>query len=83
MWRTSSSFREARGQGAGRALMATLARRCLDERLGRLEWAVLDWNAPAIGVYDSLGAESLNDWTVRRVSGAARSKPWPGKLSAR
>ena len=61
----------ARGQGAGRALLARLARRCLDEGLARLDWAVLDWNQPAIDFYDSLGAESLNDWTVRRVSGAA------------
>ena len=62
---------EARGRGAGRALMAALARRCVDENLGRLEWAVLDWNAPAIGVYDRLGAESLDDWTLRRLSGDA------------
>ena len=61
----------ARGQGAGKALLASLARRCVEEGLGRLDWAVLDWNQPAIDFYDSLGAESLNDWTVRRVSGAA------------
>lgn len=62
---------QARGQGAGRALLAALARRCLDENLGRLEWAVLDWNAPAIGVYDRLGAEALDEWTPRRLSGDA------------
>lgn len=62
---------QARGLGAGRALLAALARRCVEENLGRLEWAVLDWNAPAIGVYDRLGAESLDDWTLRRLSGDA------------
>ena len=62
---------EARGRGAGRALLAHLARRCVDEGLARLEWAVLDWNAPAIGFYDKLGSDSLDDWTVRRLSGEA------------
>ena len=61
----------ARGRGAGKALLASLARRCIEENLGRLDWAVLDWNRPAIDFYDSLGAKSLDDWTVRRVSGAA------------
>jgi GNAT superfamily N-acetyltransferase len=58
-----------RGRGAGKALLKRLARRCLDEQLGRLEWAVLDWNAPSIGFYDSLGAEALKEWIVRRLSG--------------
>ncbi|MDB5461224.1 MAG: acetyltransferase, family [Caulobacteraceae bacterium] len=62
---------EARGLGAGRALLASLARRCVDEDLGRLEWAVLDWNAPAIAFYDSLAAETMDDWTVRRLDGGA------------
>lgn len=62
---------EARGRGAGRALLARLAQRCLDEQLGRLEWAVLDWNEAAIGVYDRLGAEAVDDWTLRRLSGEA------------
>jgi GNAT superfamily N-acetyltransferase len=57
----------ARGRGAGKALLRRLARRCIDEGLGRLEWAVLDWNAPAIGFYDSLGAEAQTDWTLRRL----------------
>jgi hypothetical protein len=39
--------------------------------LGRLEWSVLDWNAPAIAFYDSLGAEAMDGWTVRRLGGAA------------
>ena len=62
---------DARGQGAGKALLRRLARRCLDEGLGRLEWAVLDWNAPAIGFYDALGADALSDWIVRRLTGEA------------
>jgi GNAT superfamily N-acetyltransferase len=61
----------ARGLGAGKALLRNLARRCVDEKLGRLEWAVLDWNAPAIGFYDSLGALSLDDWRIRRLAGEA------------
>lgn len=65
---------EARGQGAGKALLSHLARRCVDEGLGRLEWAVLDWNAPAIGFYDSLGAEALDDWIGRRLSGDALAR---------
>jgi GNAT superfamily N-acetyltransferase len=64
----------ARGHGAGKALLRRLARRCVDEGLGRLEWAVLDWNAPAIGFYDALGAEALQDWIVRRVTGEALTK---------
>lgn len=62
---------QARGAGAGKALLARLARRCRDENLGRLEWAVLDWNAPSIAFYDSLGAETMDEWTVRRVTGEA------------
>jgi GNAT superfamily N-acetyltransferase len=60
---------DARGGGAGKALLKRLARRCVDEQLGRLEWAVLDWNAPSIGFYDALGAEALKEWIVRRLSG--------------
>lgn len=60
---------EARGSGAGKALLANLARRCLDENLGRLEWAVLDWNAPSIAFYDSLGAAAMDEWIVRRMTG--------------
>jgi GNAT superfamily N-acetyltransferase len=62
---------EARGSGAGKALLANLAKRCVDENLGRLEWAVLDWNAPSIAFYDSLGAAALDEWIVRRMTGEA------------
>jgi GNAT superfamily N-acetyltransferase len=61
----------ARGQGIGRALLKGLARRCVDEKLGRLEWSVLDWNAPAIAFYDSLGSVSMDDWRIRRLDGDA------------
>lgn len=60
----------ARGHGAGKALLAGLARRCRAENLPRLDWAVLDWNAPSIAFYDSLGAETLGGWTTRRLTGA-------------
>jgi len=62
---------EARGAGAGKALLKRLAGRCRDQGLGRLEWAVLDWNEPSIAFYDSLGATALDDWTTRRLTGEA------------
>lgn len=65
---------EARGLGAGKALLRRLATRCVDEGLGRMEWAVLDWNAPSIAFYDSLGASALDDWTTRRLTGEALAK---------
>lgn len=64
----------ARGSGAGRALLAGLARRCVEQGLGRLEWAVLDWNEPAIGFYRALGAVSMDEWTVNRVTGEALAR---------
>ena len=65
---------EARGHGIGKALHARLARRCLDEGLGRLQWWVLDWNEPSIAFYRSLGAVAQDEWTVMRVSGEALEK---------
>jgi len=62
---------EARGVGAGKALLRRLAQRCVDADLARLEWAVLNWNAPSIAFYDSLGASAKDDWTVRRLDGDA------------
>jgi GNAT superfamily N-acetyltransferase len=58
---------EHRGRGVGKALLATFARLAVERGYGRLEWAVLDWNAPAIGFYQSLGARPMDDWTVYRV----------------
>jgi GNAT superfamily N-acetyltransferase len=65
---------EARGAGAGKALLATLARRCVDENLPRLEWAVLNWNAPSIAFYDRLGAGRQDEWSVRRLTGEALAR---------
>jgi GNAT superfamily N-acetyltransferase len=62
---------EARGTGAGLALMRRLAQRCRDEGLARLEWAVLDWNALAIDFYDRLGATAKTEWITRQLSGGA------------
>ena len=62
---------EARGVGAGKALLRRLAQRCVDADLGRLEWGVLNWNAPSIAFYDSLGASAKTEWTVRRLDGEA------------
>ena len=59
---------QARGIGAGKALLRALAQRCEAEGLARLEWAVLNWNAPAIAFYDGLGAASQSEWTVRRLT---------------
>jgi GNAT superfamily N-acetyltransferase len=62
---------EKRGRGIGRALLLYLARLAFERGCGRMEWAVLDWNAPAIGFYQSLGAKPLSEWTVHRLTGAA------------
>jgi len=59
----------ARGSGAGKALLVNLAKRCVDENLGRFEWSVLDWNAPSIAFYDSLGAAAMDEWIIRRLTG--------------
>ena len=64
----------ARGLGAGKALLRRLAQRCVEADLGRLEWAVLDWNTPAIEFYDSLEAAALDDWTTRRLYGEALTR---------
>ena len=60
-----------RRNGVGRALLAYLARLCLERGYGRFEWAVLDWNTPALEFYKALGAEALGEWTTHRVSGEA------------
>jgi GNAT superfamily N-acetyltransferase len=60
-----------RGRGVGRALLKKLAERCLAQGWTRLEWAVLDWNQPAIDFYQARGATLLRDWRICRVSGEA------------
>jgi GNAT superfamily N-acetyltransferase len=62
---------EARGSGAGSALLESLAGLALDRGCARFEWAVLDWNQPAIDFYRAKGAVPLDEWTVQRVTGDA------------
>lgn len=59
---------EDRGKGYGRALLVHLARIARDRRCGRMEWAVLDWNEPAINFYRKLGAKPMHEWTVFRLT---------------
>lgn len=58
-----------RGRGLGKELLARVARVAVERGCGRMEWAVLDWNAPAIAFYRSLGARPLQEWIVNRVTG--------------
>ena len=60
-----------RGRGIGKALMVHLARRCVEQGWARFEWSVLDWNAPSIAFYKSIGARLKDEWTICRVSGDA------------
>ena len=60
-----------RGNGIGKALLAHLAKLCVDNGWARLQWAVLDWNEPSIAFYKSLGAVMMDEWTLCRVSGPA------------
>jgi GNAT superfamily N-acetyltransferase len=62
---------ECRGRGLGKALLAELARICVERGYGRLEWWVLDWNTPARRFYESLGAVAMDEWTVHRLTGPA------------
>jgi GNAT superfamily N-acetyltransferase len=63
-----------RKRGIGRALMQHLARRCVEENYARFEWAVLDWNAPSIAFYKSIGAQVLDAWKICRLSGDALAR---------
>lgn len=60
-----------RGRGIGKALIANLARRCVDEGLPRFQWQVLDWNKPSIAFYESLGAKLTPEWVGCRLEGEA------------
>ena len=62
---------EARGSGLGKALLSHLAMLAVERDCARLEWSVLDWNSPAIGFYQKLGARLMDEWTVMRVDGTA------------
>ena len=62
---------ELRGKGVGRALLTYLAKLAKERNCGRLEWSVLDWNEPAIKLYESIGAIPMDEWTVYRLTGDA------------
>jgi GNAT superfamily N-acetyltransferase len=62
-----------RGKGIGGALLANIARRCVEEKLGRLEWSVLDWNENAIRFYEAAGARVMEEWRICRLVGKALS----------
>src|SRR5213595_4355880 len=59
---------EKRGKGYGRALLVELAKIAMERGCGRMEWAVLNWNEPAIKIYRALGAEPMHEWTVFRLT---------------
>jgi GNAT superfamily N-acetyltransferase len=60
-----------RGKGYGTALLSKLAQIAVERQCGRFEWSVLDWNEPAIGFYQTMGAEILPEWRICRVTGEA------------
>ncbi|MFS0827468.1 GNAT family N-acetyltransferase [Pseudomonas phoenicis] len=60
---------EQRGGGAGRALLQHIAREAVRTGCGRLEWSVLDWNTPAIGFYEAVGAQAQDEWIKYRLEG--------------
>lgn len=62
---------EVRGSGLGRALLTEVAKRAVARDCARLEWSVLDWNAPAIAFYAKIGAQPKSEWIINRMSGAA------------
>ena len=64
----------ARGRGIGRALLERLAAIACERGYGRMEWSVLDWNAPAIGFYRKIGAEMMDEWRLCRITGDAIRK---------
>jgi len=65
---------EMRGKGYGRALLVDLAKIARERGCGRMEWAVLDWNDPAIQFYHKLGAKPMDEWTVFRLTGEGIAK---------
>ena len=62
---------QARGSGAGKALLARLAQLTIERDCARLEWSVLDWNTPAIDFYRAIGARPMDGWTIQRMDGDA------------
>ncbi|WP_374101146.1 N-acetyltransferase family protein [Antrihabitans sp. YC2-6] len=72
---------DQRGAGHGKALLTTLAQECVASGYSRLSWAVLDWNAPSIAFYESLGAVAQDEWTTYRLSGSALAELGAGQVS--
>jgi len=70
---------EMRGKGFGRALLVHLAQIARERNCGRFEWAVLDWNEPAIEFYKRLGAVPMSEWTIFRVTGKALDRLADGR----
>ncbi|MEV8006158.1 GNAT family N-acetyltransferase [Streptomyces parvus] len=73
---------ERRGGGHGKALLTELARICVERGYERLEWSVLDWNAPSIAFYESLGARPQDEWTVYRLTDGALASLGGGEGAA-
>ena len=65
---------ELRGKGVGKQLLAHLASLALRRGCGRVEWAVLDWNKPAIDFYQGIGAQMMESWKINRLTGKALEK---------
>jgi GNAT superfamily N-acetyltransferase len=65
---------EHRREGAGRALLRRVAAIAVQRNCGRLEWSVLDWNEPAIGFYQKIGAVAMSDWKLQRLTGDALAR---------
>jgi GNAT superfamily N-acetyltransferase len=63
-----------RGRGVGRRLLQYVARVAVERNCGRMEWSVLDWNAPAVGFYQRLGSRPMDEWTVHRLTGDALTR---------
>jgi GNAT superfamily N-acetyltransferase len=70
-----------RRKGYGKDLLRALARLAVERGCGRFEWSVLDWNAPAIAFYESLGATAMADWTTFRVTGEALARLAAGEVA--
>ena len=69
--RFEAKLEEYRGKGYGKALLVALTKLAVERGCGRLEWAVLDWNEPALGFYRKLGAKPMDTWTTYRLQGEA------------
>jgi len=71
---------EWRGRGIGRQLLIHLARLAVERGCGRMEWSVLDWNEPAVGFYQRLGARVMDEWRICRLSGETLARVAAGEV---